>query len=160
MSTPIADFSISDEPIDIPAFRAAVQDPSCGAFVLFEGWVRNHNDGREVGRLEYEAYEKMAVPLGAGIVREALQRFEITRAAAIHRQGDLSLGEPAVVVGVSAAHRDAAFRACRYIIDEIKHRVPIWKKEHYADGTTEWVDCRLSPGVRAAGPETAAPEES
>ncbi|MEJ8569718.1 molybdenum cofactor biosynthesis protein MoaE [Elongatibacter sediminis] len=143
------DFSISERPIDMAAFRAALQDEQCGAFVLFEGWVRNHNDGREVGRLEYEAYIPMAEPLGREIVAEALQRFDISRAAAVHRQGNLGLGEPAVVVGVASSHRDAAFRACRYIIDEIKHRVPIWKKEHYADGSTEWVDCRLTPGVKA-----------
>jgi molybdopterin synthase catalytic subunit len=71
-----------------------------------------------------------------------MQRFDISRAAAIHRQGELALSEPAVVVGVSSAHRGAAFDACRYIIDEVKHRLPIWKKEYYEDGDTEWVNCK------------------
>lgn len=135
-------FSVSGSAIDIAAFRAALQDPACGAFVVFEGWVRNHNEGREVLRLEYEVYEPMALKLGEEIIGEARQRFDIRQAAAIHRQGELALTEPAVIVGVSSPHRAAAFEACRYIIDEIKHRLPIWKKEHYADGSADWVDCR------------------
>jgi molybdopterin synthase catalytic subunit len=135
-------FSVARSPIDVVAFRASLQDPACGACVLFEGWVRNHNEGREVLRLEYEVYEPLAVRLGRTIIEEARQRFEIGHAAAIHRQGELALTEPAVIVGVASPHRDAAFRAGSYIIDEIKHRLPIWKKEHYVDGTAEWVDCR------------------
>lgn len=135
-------FSISGRPIDVVAFRASVQDPACGACVLFEGWVRNHNEGREVLRLEYEVYEPLAIRLGQAIIEEARERFDIRHAAAVHRQGELALTEPAVIVGVASPHRAAAFSACRYIIDEIKHRLPIWKKEHYADGTAEWVDCR------------------
>lgn len=135
-------FSVSGSAIDVAAFRAALQDPACGALVVFEGWVRNHNDGRAVQRLEYEVYEPLALKLGGAIIEQAQQQFDIGAAAAIHRHGELALTEPAVIVGVAAAHRDAAFRACRYIIDEIKHRLPIWKKEHYLDGTAEWVDCR------------------
>jgi len=135
-------FAISNEAIDLPAFRESLADTACGAFVVFEGWVRNHNEGREVLRLAYEVYEPLAIKEGEAIMREAMQRFDISRAAAIHRQGELALSEPAVVVGVSSAHRDAAFNACRYIIDEVKHRLPIWKKEHYAEGDTEWVNCR------------------
>jgi len=124
------------------AFRAGLEDKACGACVVFEGLVRNHNEGRAVSRLAYEVYEPLAVKEGDAIMKEAMQRFEIGRAHAIHRHGELALTEPAVVVGVSSAHRDAAFEACRYIIDEIKHRLPIWKKEYYADGTTEWVNCQ------------------
>jgi len=135
-------FSISSQAIDLAAFRASLEDTACGACVVFEGLVRNHNEGRAVSRLAYEVYEPLAVKEGDVIMQEAMQRFEIDRARAIHRHGELALSEPAVVVGVSSAHRDAAFSACRYIIDEIKHRLPIWKKEYYADGTTEWVNCQ------------------
>ncbi len=133
---------ILSTPIDLQAFRKQLQDKSCGALVLFEGWIRNHNEGRAVQRLAYEVYEPLAVKEGAAILREALQRFDITHAEAIHRSGELALSDVAVVVGVSAAHRGAAFDACRYIIDEIKHRLPIWKKEYYTDGSAEWVNCR------------------
>ena len=146
----MSDFSIAHKGIDVPAFRASLEDVSSGACVLFEGWVRNHNDGRGVLRLGYEVYEPLALKEGEIILQEALSKFEITRARAIHRAGELALSEPAVVVGVTSSHRDAAFRACRYIIDEIKERLPIWKKEYYADGSTEWVNCQhstQSPGT-------------
>jgi len=135
-------FRISSHTLDLDAFRDALADAGCGACVVFEGWVRNHNEGREVSRLAYEVYEPLAVRAGESIMQEAMQRFQISKALAIHREGELALSEPAVVVGVSSPHRDAAFEACRYIIDEVKHRLPIWKKEYYADGTTEWVNCR------------------
>ena len=135
-------FRIADSPIDPADIREQVRDTACGGFALFEGWVRDHNDGRAVARLEYEVYRPLAVREGDAILREAAAKFEIRHAAAVHRDGPLELTEPAVVVGVSSAHRDAAFRACRYIIDEVKQRLPIWKKEFYADGTTEWVNCR------------------
>ena len=135
-------FSVASKAIDLPAFRASLADPSCGACVVFEGWVRNHNEGRAVLRLAYEVYEPLALKEGEVILQEALQRFDISQARAIHRHGELAMSEPAVVVGVASAHRDAAFKACRYIIDEVKHRLPIWKKEYYADGTAEWVNCR------------------
>ncbi len=136
-------FAISSESLNRETFRAALQDISSGAFVLFEGWVRDHNEGRKVLQLEYEVYEPLAVKEGELILQEARERFDISRAAAIHRHGLLALTEPAVLVGVSSAHRGAAFDACRYIIDEVKSRLPIWKREHYADGTTEWVNCRV-----------------
>ena len=135
-------FRVSHEPIDLAAFRAALADPHCGAYVQFEGWVRDHNEGRAVLRLEYEVYGPLAVREGERIIEEALAKFGVTRAAAIHRGGLMELGEAAVVVGVSAPHRAEAFDACRYIIDEAKVRLPIWKKEHYADGDAEWVNCQ------------------
>lgn len=140
-------FFIADKAIDRDVFRADLQDVTCGAFVLFEGWVRNHNNGREVLQLEYEVYEPVALKEGQQILLEALDRFDITQASAMHRHGLLALTEPAVLVGVASAHRGAAFDACRYIIDQVKIRLPIWKREHYADGTTEWVDCRIKPGL-------------
>ncbi|HHQ15010.1 MAG TPA: molybdenum cofactor biosynthesis protein MoaE [Chromatiales bacterium] len=134
-------FDFSDRPVVPEALRHELCDPACGAYASFEGWVRNHNEGRRVFRLEYEAYKKLGVAEGERIVAEALQRFSIAHAACVHRVGELVPGELAVWVGVSAAHRDEAFAACRYIIDEVKHRVPIWKKEHYADGDSGWVNC-------------------
>lgn len=140
-------FDISSENIDTKRFRASLEDLHCGAFVVFEGWVRNHNEGRDVLRLSYEVYRPLAIKEGNIILNEAMQEFDIVKAGAIHREGDLSLSEPAVVVGVSSAHRGAAFDACRYIIDEVKQRLPIWKKEYYADGQVEWVNCQTKPGA-------------
>ena len=142
-----APFRLVREPIDVPALRAALADPACGGFAAFEGWVRDHNEGRRVRHLEYEAYEALAVREAGCIVREAVARFGIAHAACAHRVGDLGVGELAVWVGVSAPHRDEAFRACRYIIDEIKHRLPIWKKEHYVNGDSGWVNCERCAAV-------------
>jgi len=135
-------FSITSQAIDPVALREQLIDPACGAYVQFEGWVRDHNEGQQVERLEYEVYEPLAVKEGERILAEALQRFGVARAAAIHRSGMLELSDVAVVVGVSSAHRGEAFEACRYIIDQLKTRLPIWKKEHYASGVAEWVNCR------------------
>ncbi|MGC4017451.1 MAG: molybdenum cofactor biosynthesis protein MoaE [Luteolibacter sp.] len=134
-------FRISTTAIETAAVTSAVDDPTCGGLVVFEGRVRNHHRGRDVLRLEYEAYQTLAEAEGARIVHEAIERFEIHRAACVHRTGLLEIGEIAVVVAVSAAHRDAAFDACRHIIDELKATVPIWKREYYADGTDEWSGC-------------------
>jgi molybdopterin synthase catalytic subunit len=136
-----APFSFSRAPLDVSALRAALADPACGGYAAFEGWVRDHNEGQRVRHLEYEAYEALAVREAERIIAEAGARFGVAHAACAHRVGDLEVGELAVWVGVSAAHRDEAFRACRYIIDEIKHRLPIWKKEHYVGGDSGWVNC-------------------
>jgi molybdopterin synthase catalytic subunit len=133
-------FEISSEPIDTGACRRALSADAAGAFVAFEGWVRDHNEGRAVTLLEYEAYAVLATSEGEKILAEAAERFEVEAVHAVHRTGRLAIGDLAVWVGVSAAHRGAAFDACRYVIDEVKARVPIWKREHYADGTVEWVD--------------------
>jgi molybdopterin synthase catalytic subunit len=137
----MSDFRIVAESIDCAAFRASLSDRHCGGYVQFEGWVRDHNEGREVLRLEYEVHEPLAVKEGARIIQEAVERFGVHRARAQHRSGLLELTDVAVVVGVASAHRGEAFAACRYIIDEIKHRLPIWKKEYYADGAAHWVRC-------------------
>lgn len=135
-------FTVAHSAIDIAAVRAALFDPTCGAAVIFEGWVRDHNEGRAVERLEYEVYEPLAVKEGITIIAEARDRWGIAKAVAVHRAGKLELKDVAVVVGVVSAHRDEAYRASRYIIDELKTRLPIWKKEHYADGEALWVNCR------------------
>ena len=134
-------FRFSSAPLDTASLQDEVRDLSCGGFAAFEGWVRNHNEGHAVTRLEYEAFAELAEKEGARIVVAAIEKFGVTRAVCVHRVGSLALGDVAVWVGVSAAHRDEAFRACRFIIDEVKHRVPIWKKEHYVNGDSGWVNC-------------------
>jgi len=134
-------FSLATENLDVEALKASAADPACGALVTFEGWVRNHNEGHDVTALEYEAYEQLALIEGNGIIADAIQQFGLKQAICIHRTGRLEIGDIAVWVGVSTPHRDAAFKACRYIIDEIKVRVPIWKKEHYGSGDSGWVNC-------------------
>jgi molybdopterin synthase catalytic subunit len=148
-------FQISATPIDVNALKSALQDHGAGACVCFEGWVRNLNDGSAVVSLDYEAYEPLAVKEGEQVMAEAAERFQLIAATCQHRVGQLALGDCAVWVGVTAAHRDAAFAACRFIIDEIKARLPIWKKEHYADGDSGWVNCATAP-KQAAGDGTAA----
>ncbi len=150
-----ASFRFSRAPLAPAALRRALADPACGAFASFEGWVRDHNEGQRVQRLEYEAFEALAVREGERILAEALARFGVARAVCEHRLGDLAIGEIAVWVGVSAAHRDEAFRAARYIIDEVKHRLPIWKKEHYASGDSGWVNCERCATAAAPGPAHA-----
>src|SRR5689334_20427114 len=134
-------FRFSHEPLDTEALRASLLDPACGGYTSFEGWVRNHDEGHNVSRLEYEAFEPLAVKEAERIMAEAVERFGIEHAACVHRLGDLGIGDMAVWVGASARHRHEAFLACRYIIDEVKHRVPIWKKEHYENGDSGWVNC-------------------
>jgi molybdopterin synthase catalytic subunit len=139
---PVADvgrFALSDVPFEIAPLRAKLLDARAGAYASFEGWVRNANEGRAVGALTYEAYAVLAEAEGEKILDEAVANFAIVDAACVHRTGRLELGELAVWVGVSAGHRDAAFSACRWIIDEVKARVPIWKHEHYADGDAGWL---------------------
>lgn len=142
--------------IDTAAARRELLDLSAGGYVSFEGWVRNHNEGREVTRLEYEAFEELAVKEGERILDEAVQRFPIQHAQCIHRVGALALADMAVWVGVSSVHRGEAFDACRFIIDEVKHRVPIWKKEHYRSGDSGWVNCERCAAAAAHDHEHAA----
>ncbi len=156
-------FSFSSGPLEPERHREALADPSAGGYASFEGWVRDHNEGRTVRRLEYEAFETLAVKEGERIVAEAVARFGVTRAACVHRVGSLAIGDLAVWVGVSSAHRGEAFAACRYIIDEVKHRVPIWKKEHYTDGDSGWVNCERCAAAahdhgHAHGPSATAAE--
>jgi molybdopterin synthase catalytic subunit len=138
-------FKITSAVIDPAARKQELARSTAGACVTFEGWVRNHNDGEAVQALEYEAHQVIAEKEGARIVAEALAKFAVTAVHCEHRVGKLSIGECAVWVGVSADHRGAAFDACRYVIDETKARVPIWKKEHYTSGSTGWVNCATRP---------------
>jgi molybdopterin synthase catalytic subunit len=130
-------FSITHEPI---VYKEKI-GAQCGARVIFDGTVRNHNDGHDVSSLEYQAYEEMAEIVGNQVVQTALDKFDIVSAHCIHRVGHLSISDIAVIVDVTSVHREEAFRACEYIIDEVKLLVPIWKKEHYIGMDSTWVQC-------------------
>jgi molybdopterin synthase catalytic subunit len=132
-------FKLVDVALDVAALRARLDSVAAGAVLCFEGIVRNHNAGRAVMRLAYQAYVELADKEGERILAQARERFALDQIACEHRIGSLKIGDVAVWVGVSAAHRDAAFTACRFVIDEVKLRVPIWKKEFYADGESEWL---------------------
>lgn len=121
--------------------RRQLFDPAAGAYCGFEGWIRNRNEGQNVLRLEYEAYEPLVLSEGEAVIEEARQQFPHLHAHCVHRTGLLEIGDCAVWVGVSSPHRDEAFSACRYIIDHLKVRLPIWKKEYYEDGHSGWVNC-------------------
>jgi molybdopterin synthase catalytic subunit len=139
---------VTTEPLDLAVLVAAVSDARCGAVVGFLGIVRGTaDDGRSVTGLTYEAYRAMALPELTRIAAEARAQFDGARVAIAHRTGTLQVGEPSVAVAAAAPHRAAAFDACEYAIDELKRRVPIWKKEHYADGAAEWRDnaCEAGP---------------
>ncbi len=136
----MSDFRISQGVIDPAAEFATLEDAGCGAAVSFCGRVRNHNEGRAVIRLEYECYKELAVSEGARILAEAREKFGASRVRCVHRTGNLAIGEPAVWVGVAAAHRNEAFSAAKYVIDEVKKRVPVWKREHYPEGPAEWIN--------------------
>ena len=144
---PVADsMRISNSTIEPDQLRASLTDKAAGGYVAFEGWIRNENEGQEVLRLEYEVYEPLALTEGAKIIEEAKAKYPLVHADCVHREGLLELGECAVWVGVTSAHRDEAFAACRYIIDEVKVRLPIWKKEYYVNGDSGWVNCERCAG--------------
>jgi molybdopterin synthase catalytic subunit len=132
--------SLVRRPIDSARLLAEVAAPSNGAAILFVGTVRELNDGRAVTGIDYSAYEGMAERELAEIAREAVERFGSPHVVVEHRIGTLEIGEASVVIAVAHPRRTAAFDAARFVIEEIKARVPIWKREHYADGSREWVD--------------------
>lgn len=132
-------FRLSEQQLNPAALRAELLAADCGACVIFEGWVRDHHQGRAVQSLDYQAYPELAEREGGMILAEALQSYDVRRVLAVHRVGALRIGDLAVWVGVSAGHRDAAYEASRWIIDEIKAHVPIWKREHYLDGISDWL---------------------
>jgi molybdopterin synthase catalytic subunit len=140
-------FKLQETPLDAQRLQESLRRPTCGGYVAFEGTVRDHNEGRTVRRLEYEAFAPLALREGERILAEACERFGVEQAYCAHRVGALEIGELAVWVGVGASHRGEAFDACRYIIDHIKHRVPIWKKEYYVDGDSGWVNCERCAAV-------------
>ncbi|SFE39670.1 molybdenum cofactor biosynthesis protein MoaE [Spirosoma endophyticum] len=131
--------SITTDPIDVAAALKSIESEQAGAIDLFLGVVRDNTQERSVNRLEYEAYDRMAINEMEKIADQAHQRWPILRYTIIHRKGTLQIGEIAVLIGVATAHRADAFEACRYIIDTIKKTVPIWKKEVFMDGE-EWVN--------------------
>lgn len=128
-------YELTARPIDVASLERDLRSDACGAVVTFAGVVRERSDdGRAVTGLSYEAHEAMAAAEFSRIAEEAKERFGRCEIAVVHRTGDLRIGEVAVAVVVACAHRGAAFDACEYVIDELKRRAPIWKKEHYADG--------------------------
>ena len=145
---------LTDRPIDPAMLRRHVESAERGGVASFLGTVRNHHGGRAVRRLEYSAYEAMAEAECARIVAETEARWPVA-VALRHRVGRLEVGDTAVGIAVAGAHRDEAFAACRHVIEEVKRRVPIWKREIYADGTEEWVDPTRQRGSAAAGQGTS-----
>ncbi len=135
-------FEISNKTLLPEKIRASLLSPHSGGYCSFEGWVRNHHEGRSVDSLEYTSYTELANKEGNRIIEKALELFDVEDIRCHHRVGHLAIGDMAVYVGAASAHRDAAFKACRYVIDEIKHTVPIWKKEHYTDKSTAWPSCK------------------
>lgn len=134
--------SISCEPIDSTEHRRSLPlEGSSGGFVCFEGLVRNVNHGKRVIRLDYEVYEALALKEMRRIAAQALTDFQLDSVRCWHREGSLRIGDTAVYIDVLARHRAEAFRGCRFVIDAIKQRVPIWKKEYYDDGTVTWSQC-------------------
>lgn len=130
---------LTRSPIDVAALEREARRPDCGALALFLGTTRDHHQGRRVVRLAYEAYERMAVPALERIEQEAVRRFGAVSCRIVHRLGEVPVAEASVAVVVAAAHRAAAFDACRWAMDELKRHAPIWKQEHYQDGAPEWV---------------------
>jgi molybdopterin synthase catalytic subunit len=139
----------SIDPAEVLARVGAAED---GAVLLFLGTVRNHADGTSVDGITYEAYERMASPVLAEIANEAAGRLGTDRVAVVHRVGELAIGDVSVAIAVSSPHRAQAYDASRYVIEEIKKRLPVWKREHYGDGRSEWVE-----GVRPGHQEAASP---
>lgn len=143
---------LGDGPIDLAALAASVRSAELGAVVSFVGQVRNHHEGRAVTALSYSAYAPMAERICGEIVAAAEARWPV-RATMRHRIGDLAIGEDAVAIVVASAHRDEAFAACRWLIEEVKARVPIWKRERYADGSEAWVDPTATAGTVPVAPK-------
>jgi molybdopterin synthase catalytic subunit len=130
---------VTDRPIDTAALLAEATTTRDGAALLFVGVVRDRNDGREVDHLEYSAFSEMAERVMADIAGEAADKWDTGRIAVVHRVGRLELGEASVAIVVASPHRDAAYQASRYIIEELKRRVPVWKKEGYVEGESQWL---------------------
>jgi molybdopterin synthase catalytic subunit len=141
---------ITDLPIDAAALLAECTTHADGAALLFVGVVRDRNEGREVGHLEYSAFSAMAERVMEEIAGEAAARWETGRIGVVHRIGRLELGEASVAIAVASPHRDAAYQASRYIIEELKRRVPIWKREGYLEGESEWLSGHAPSEVEEA----------
>lgn len=135
---------ITEQPIDAQRVLSHVAARDAGAVVLFLGTTREHTEGKKTASLDYEAYGDMALAKLRELQNAAVQQWPITRSAIVHRVGHLKPGEPSVAVAISTPHRAEAFEAARWLIDTVKQEVPIWKRENWADGTSDWVH----PGVR------------
>ena len=146
---------LAADPVDVDALVNAVSGPGRGAVVSFVGVVRNHHAGRDVLELEYSAYGSMAERTIRTIVAEAEARWPAA-VVVVHRLGRLAIGDVAVAVVAAGGHRGEAFEACRYAIEEVKQRVPIWKRERYADGSEAWVDPTAPGGFQPIRPEAAS----
>ena len=132
-------FNISDQSIETASLIALVESPSSGALVIFEGRVRNHHQNRLVEALQYTAHPMLAEPEGNKLVTETLEKFpDVEKIAATHRKGLLAVGEIAVTIAVTSPHRPAAFAACDYLALQLKNRLPVWKLEHFSDGSQDW----------------------
>jgi molybdopterin synthase catalytic subunit len=127
------------EPLSVDEVHAAVANSAAGAIALFIGTVRDHDHGRAVAELSYSAHPSGAEELRA-VAEKVAARFPVRALAVLHRTGDLAVGDLAVVVAASADHRDEAFKACRALIEDLKANVPVWKKQHFAEGESEWVN--------------------
>lgn len=131
---------VQESPLELEPLLRETADPASGALVVFYGTVRDHNDGRPVRSMAYEAHVSMAEKVLAAIEAEVLEKFDVRRCRIVHRIGHLALGEPSVIIVVRSGHRADAYAASRYAIDELKQRAPIWKEEHYADGDSRYLD--------------------
>ena len=149
-------FELTDRPIDSVALQARLNSPEAGALTIFEGRVRNHHLGRPVTHLEYEAFDDLAQREGEAIVAETERLYPGIHVLCVHRTGTLQIGEAAVWIGVASAHRQAGFAACRHVIEEIKRRLPVWKKEHHPNGAAEWVNCTAEAMASPAANEMFA----
>ena len=143
--------SVCTDLIDTNEVLTRIGSDQDGATLLFLGVVRDHADGRPVSGMRYDAYEEMATPVLLGIAQEAADRTGSDRIAVVHRFGELSIGDVSVAIAVSTPHRAEAYDASRYVIEEIKKRLPVWKKEHYTDGGSEWVAGPVPPGTASQG---------
>ena len=130
---------LRDAPLSVDEVRGAVMDPGAGGIALFAGAVRNHDHGRDVVRLSYSAHPSAAAELRR-VCEKVAAEFDVSALAAVHRVGELAVGDLAVVVAVSCPHRAEAFAACRALIDELKRSVPVWKQQMFSGGDSEWVN--------------------
>jgi adenylyltransferase/sulfurtransferase len=156
-------FALSGQALDVSELKAAFAEncsklTNVGAIAYFEGCVRDFNEGRSVTALDYEVYDELTLSEGKKIVREAVHKFGLVNACCWHRSGKLALGEISVWIAAAASHRSEAFAACQYIIDEVKCRLPIWKKEYYIDGQAEWISCQHSRQSQTAAPDFSEKE--
>jgi len=149
-------FELTSSPIDSAALQARLAAPDAGALTIFEGRVRNHHLGQPVTKLEYEAFDDMARLEGEAIVAETERIYPGAKVLCVHRTGVLAIGEAAVWIGVASAHRQAGFAACRHVIEELKLRLPVWKKEHHPNGAAEWVNCTAEAAAKPAADDMHA----